>query len=155
MGNVSTVKVRLEDVMENLKLVSSYLGGKRESTAVDYDRVAAINCDSALVALLMEDAALLVAGTLPQGLLRWRYTRGALEFELAEGVDVLGLQPALVRAVSLQVLRRWLRIVGSDYADTVSESAAASADSLAIYFRDVVVSSAPGAVAHPRRIPPI
>ena len=140
MGNVSTVKVRLEDVMENLKLVSSYLGGKRESTAADYDRVAAINCDSALVALLMEDAALLVAGTLPQGLLRWRYTRGALEFELDEGVDVLGLQPALVRAVSLQVLRR---------------SAAASADSLAIYFRDVVASSAPGAVAHPRRIPPI
>ena len=134
MGNVSTVKVRLEDVMENLKLVSSYLGGKRESTAADYDRV---------------------AGTLPQGLLRWRYTRGALEFELDEGVDVLGLQPALVRAVSLQVLRRWLRIVGSDYADTVSESAAASADSLAIYFRDVVASSAPGAVAHPRRIPPI
>ena len=133
---ISTLRVSLAEVMDNLKLVSSYVGGKREEQLPGYARVAALDSDAALVALLMEDAALIVAGHFPGRLMRWRYTRGALEFTIAGEVDTDGLHSSLVRVVSLEVLRRWLRIVGSDYADTVSESAAEAADSLKIYFTD-------------------
>lgn len=133
---ISTLRVSLAEVMDNLKLVSSYLGGKREEQLPGYARVAALDSDAALVALLMEDAALIVAGHFPGRLIRWRYTRSALEFTIAGEVDTDGLHSSLVRVMSLEVLRRWLRIVGSDYADTVSESAAEAADSLKIYFPD-------------------
>lgn len=141
---LSTLRVTLQEVMDNLKLVSSYLGGKREEELPGYARVTALDTDAALVALLMEDAALLVAGNFPGQLVRWRYTRSALEFTIAGEVDTDGLHSSLARVVSLEVLRRWLRIVGSDYADTVSESAAEAADSLKIYFHDTDVSDNAG-----------
>lgn len=134
MENNSTVKVTLAEVMDSLKLVSSYLGGKREDTATGYDRVAAIDSDQALVALLMEDAALVVARAFPGRLLRWRYYRASLEFTIEGEADTEGLRPALVRTIALEVLRRWLRITGSDYADAIGESAAEATASLRIYF---------------------
>lgn len=156
----SSLRVTLQDVMANLKLVCSYLGFKRESDPDGYARVAALDSDAALVALLMEDAALLLTARFPGPLLRWRYTRNALEFTFEAAADTEALHPAMTRVVCLEVLRRWLRISGSDYADSVSESAAEAADSLKIYFPDTPESGSDGGEAvsrqaSPRRVPPI
>lgn len=150
MDNISTVKVSLNEVMEKLKLMSSYLGAKRETNANGYDKVAVLDSDSRLVGMLMEDVSLLLAARLPKSLLRWRYYRSALEFTFEGDMDSESLQPALANAVTQEVIRRWLCISGSEYADTVSAPATDSADALKIYF-----PKKKGVKASPRRISPL
>lgn len=155
----SSLRVTLQDVMDNLKLVCSYLGMEREENPAGYARIAALDSDAALIALLMEDAALLISARFPGPLLRWRYSRNALEFTFESTPDTEALQPALTRVICLEVLRRWLRISGSDYADSISESAAEATDSLKIYFPGTSDSAGAGGhplrPASPRRVPPI
>ncbi len=141
---LTSIKINLAEVMENLKLVSSYLAGKREESAVAYDRVAAIDVDAPVVGLLMEDAALRVASVFPGPLLRWRYMRNVLTFDIEGECDAEGLRSTLLRVVCLEVLRRWLRLTGSDYADTVAESATEAADSLSIHFPALKAAGEPG-----------
>ena len=150
MDNISTVKVTLNEVMKKLKLMSSYLGAKRETDANGYDNVTVLDSDSHLVGMLMEDAALLLVPCLPESLLRWRYYRSALEFTFEGDRETDSLQPALANAVAQEVIRRWLCISGSEYADTVSASATDSADALKIYF-----PKKKGVKASPRRISPL
>lgn len=128
------IKVTLTEVMATLTLVSSYLGGKREHSAQDYERVAACQYDAPIVSLLMEDAALLIASRFPGPLLRWRYHDSELEFTIEGDCDAESLRQAMVKAVSGEVLRRWLRVTGSDYSDAISASADELTDALKIYF---------------------
>ena len=144
--------------MEILKLLSSYFAGKREIDAEGYDRVLILDSDAAMVALLMEDAALRIAPFFPAGrLLRWRYYRSAIEFTIAGGagtataeLDTEGLHTMLAKSVGQEVLRRWLRLTGSDYADALSAPGDELADALAIYFpgKQAVRASS-------RRVPPM
>lgn len=156
METISTIKVTLSEIMDNLKLLTSYFGGKREEDAASYDRVALLDSDAALVALLMEDAAMRIAALFPGRLTRWRYYRSALEFSVEGEPDNDGLHSALVKAVSQEVLRRWLRIGGSDYADALSAPGDELTDALKIYFPEEAEETAEGKkIASPRTLPPI
>lgn len=150
-----TVKVTLSETMENLKLLTSYLGGKRETNPEDYDKVALFDSDAALIALLMEDASLRIAALFPgANLIRWRYYRSAIEFTLAEVPDPEGLHAVLAKAVSQEVLRRWLRIGGSDYADALSAPGDELTEALRIYLPDAT-SAAHAGKASRRSLPPL
>ncbi|MDE6009859.1 MAG: hypothetical protein K2F87_00235 [Muribaculaceae bacterium] len=153
MGEITIIEVGLEDVMESLKLVSSYLGGKRENDLTGYDRVTALDSDAALVAMLMEDAVLLLGMRCGGSLLRWRQTPAGVEFTFEGQLDRVGLKGALTKAVGMAVLRRWLRITGSEYADAVSASADELAEALAMYFPVEEPVHAPRASS--RRVPPM
>ena len=150
MENNSTVKVTLNETMEHLKLLTSYLGGQREESAADFDKVSVLDSDVALVALLMEDAAVRLSAFFPGNLIRWRYYRSALEFTAERLTDEEGLQRVLAKAVAQETLRRWLRIAGSDYADALSVDMEELAAAIACH-----TAPKTGAKASPRRLPPI
>lgn len=156
MAQNFTVKVTLAEIMDNLKLISSYFGGKREEDSAGYDKVAVLDCDSSLVALLMEDAAMRISAFIPGQLIRWRYYQSALEFTFEEEKDPEGAHSVLSKAVAQEVLRRWLRISGSEYADTLSAPGAELTDALSIYFPEKVRNENSHVMkASSRQIPPI
>lgn len=150
MENILTLKVTLSETMDNLKLLTSYLAGQREDSAADYDKVTLLDTDAPLVAMLMEDAALRLSALFPGNLVRWRYYRSALEFTAGRVTDADGMQRVLAKGVALEVLRRWLRISGSDYADALSAPGEELAAALAVHTAPVA-----GRRASSRRLPPI
>ncbi|MDE6330959.1 MAG: hypothetical protein K2L83_09665 [Muribaculaceae bacterium] len=173
MNRLLTFSLSKNEIFNRIRLYTSYLAGKRAETAVDYDRIAAIEPDRPLLDLLMEDSASDMALRLADRVESFTVEGDVMRLRVINPLEAIGGTPdldLLYRTLHTHVVAdtifRWLTVAGFDFPDgavtarkATSDTASERMESLATLLKPVepptTADPTPGRRARSRRVPPI